>query len=142
MLQLYIEHTFEFKEYEFCRDKFGYLTKDEIRELDKYCKSKFIELIPSISTFGHLYELLSCDKYKHLCELRDFTPKYHYWWERMMHHTINPELDESFELIKSLIDQYLEVSTSDKFNICCDETFDLGTGVNKGKDKGTNRFPN
>ena len=54
----------------------------------------------------------------------------------MLHHTINPELDESFELIKSLIDQYLEVSTSDKFNICCDETFDLGTGVNKGKDKG------
>lgn len=134
-LQLYIEHTFELKEYEHCREKLGYLTKDEIRELEQYCKSKFIELIPSIATFGHLYHLLSSDKYKHLSELPDYVPTSHYWKERMFHHTINPELDESFEVIKSIIDQYLEVTTSDKFNICCDETFDLGNCVNKGKDK-------
>lgn len=135
-LQLYIEHTFEFKEYEFCRDELGYLTKDEIRELDAYCKSKFIELIPSVSSFGHLYHLLSSEKYRHLSELPDYVPTRHYWFERMMHHTINPQFDESFEVIKSLIDQFSAVTTSDKFNICCDETFDLGNGANKGKDKG------
>lgn len=134
-LQLYIEHTFEFKEYEFCKDELGYLTKDEITELERYCNSKFIELVPSISSFGHLYHLLQNDKYKHLCELPDYTPTKHYWAERMAHHTINPELDESFELIKSMLDQYMQVSQSDKFNICCDETFDLATGINKGKDK-------
>ena len=135
-LQLYIEHTFEFEEYKECRDKLGYLTKNEVRELDSYCKSRFVELIPSISTFGHLYHLLSSKKYRHLSELPDYEPTSHYWKERMFHHTINPDIDESFEVIKSLIDQYLEVSTSDKFNICADETFDLGNGVNKGKDKG------
>lgn len=134
-LQLYIEHSFEFEEYKGCRDELGYLTKEEIREFEAYCHSKFIELIPSISTFGHLYHLLSDEKYKHLSELPDYEPKEHYWKERMEHHTINPTLDESFEVVKSLIDQYLEVTTSDKFNICCDETFDLGNGVNKGKDK-------
>lgn len=134
-LQLYIEHTFEFKEYEFCREKLGYLTKDEIRELDKYCKSKFVELIPSVASFGHLYHLLMSEKYKHLSELPDYVPTTHYWMERMCHHTINPELEESFEVIKSLLDQFMEVTTSDKFNICCDETSDLGEGVNKGKDK-------
>ena len=134
-LQLYIEHTFEFKEYEFCREELGCLTRKEIAELDAYCKSKFVELIPSISTFGHLYHLLSSDNYRHLSEFPDYVPTKHYWIERMNHHTINPELKESFLLVKGLIDQYIEVTTSNKFNICCDETFDLGRGVNQGKDK-------
>ncbi len=135
-LQLYVEHSYDFKEYAHCKDKLGYLTKAEIQELDMYCKERFIELIPSLSTFGHLYHLLQSDKYKHLCELSDYEPTSHYWKERMLHHTINPLLDESFELITSLIDQHMEAFTSDKFNICCDETFDLGTDVNKDKDKG------
>ena len=134
-LQLYIEHTYEFKEYDFCLDRLGFLTKDEIKELDKYCKDRFIELIPSIATFGHLYHLLNCDKYKHLCELKNYKPKKNYYIEKMEHHTINPLMDESYKLITSLIDQHMEAFSSNKFNICCDETFDLGTDVNKGMDK-------
>ncbi len=134
-LQLYVEHSYDFKEYDFCKKKLGYLTKAEIEELDRYCKERFIELIPSLSTFGHLYHLLQSDKYKHLCELKDHKPTQHHMKDRMHHHTINPLLDESFEIITSLIDQHMDAFTSDKFNICCDETFDLGTDVNKGKDK-------
>lgn len=132
-LQLYIEHAFEFREYEFCREKLGYLTKDEIREFNGYCKSKFIDLIPSVASFGHLYHLLDNSPYSRLCEFPDYKPTEHYWQEMLPHHTINPELDESFDLIKSLIDQYTEVSESDTFNICCDETVELGNGVNRGK---------
>lgn len=135
-LQLYVEHAFDFKEYDFCKEKLGYMTKEETIELDKYCRENFIELVPSLATFGHLYHLLNEGKYKHLSELPNFVPELHHFKERMAHHTINPLLDESFELIKSLIDQYLECFTSDKFNICCDETFDLCSDVNKGKDKG------
>ncbi len=135
-LQLYVEHSYEFKEYDFCSKELGFLTKEEIMEVDKYCKDRFIDLIPSLSCFGHLYHLLQSDKYKHLCELKDYKPSKHHYFERMKHHTINPLLDESFELIKSLIDQHMEAFTSDYFNICCDETFDLGTDVNKDKDKG------
>ncbi len=136
-LQLYVEHSYEFTEYEFCKEELGYLTKAEIKELDAYCKERFIELVPSLSTFGHLYHLLQSEQYKHLCELPDYIPTEHYYIERMHHHTINPMLDESFELIKSLIDQHMEAFSSDKFNICCDETFDLGNGVNSGLDKGS-----
>ncbi len=136
VLQLYIEHTFAFREYAFCHETLGYLTKSEIQELERYCEDRFIQLIPSVSLFGHLYHLLSHEKYCHLSELPDYVPTHHYWVERMRHHTINPELDESFALVKSLIDQYLEVTQCDTFNICCDETFDLGTGVNRGKDTG------
>ncbi len=135
-LQLYVEHSFEFDEYDFCRDELGYLTKAEVEELDAYCKERFIELIPSLATFGHLYHLLQSDKYKHLCELKDYTPTQHHFVERMVHHTINPLSDESFELIRGLIDSHMSAFTSNCFNICGDETFDLGTDVNKGKDKG------
>ncbi len=134
-LQLYVEHSYEFREYEFCREELGCLTKAEIKELDAYCHERFIELVPSLSSFGHLYHLLQNDKYKHLCELKDFTPTRHHFIERMAHHTINPLLDESFELITSLMDQHMEAFTSNKFNICCDETFDLGRDVNSDKDK-------
>lgn len=136
MLQLYVEHVFPFKEYDGIYQRTGYMTAEETRELDKYCQENFIELVPSLSCFGHLYELLQTEKYKHLCELIDHKQQTIYWQQRMAHHTIDPSNPESFELIKSLIDQYMPLFTSDKFNICCDETFDLGKGRNAAKDVG------
>ncbi len=135
-LQLYVEHSYPFREYAFCCDQLGYLTKEEIQALDIYCKERFIELVPSLSCFGHLYHLLQSEQYKHLCELKDYTPSKHYYMERMRHHTINPLMEESFALVTSLIDQHMSAFSSDKFNICCDETFDLGSDVNKEHDKG------
>ena len=126
-LQLYIEHTCEFEE---CKDligQTGYLTKDEIRQIDAYCHENFIEFIPSLSTFGHLYELLQQPQYQHLRVLKDYEQMPNFWWERMRHHTIDPRNPESIEVIKSLIDQYMPLFTSEYFNICCDETFDLKT---------------
>ncbi len=136
MLQLYVEHTFPFKEYDGIYQKMGYMTAEETIELDKYCQENFVELVPSLSCFGHLYELLQNTKYKYLCELESFEQRAIYWCERMGHHTIDASNPESIELIKSLIDQYSPLFSSKKFNICCDETFDLCNGRNKGKDKG------
>lgn len=136
MLQLYVEHTFPFKEYDGIYQRTGFISPEEIVELDKYCIENFIEFVPSLSCFGHLYELLTDNRYKDLCELENYTDSTIFWCERMGHHTINPLDDRSLELIKSLIDQYSPLFTSNKFNICCDETFDLGNGRNKGIDKG------
>ncbi len=124
-LQLYVEHTYEFKEYKDIKDETGYMTAEETKAIDDYCYENFIELVPSLSTFGHLYELLNLKEYEHLRVLKDYKKECTFWHGRMMHHTIDPRLDESFEVIKSLIDQYLPLFRSDKFNICCDETFDL-----------------
>ena len=38
-------------------------------ELDQYCLERGIELVPSLSCFGHLYKVLSSKGYSHLCEL-------------------------------------------------------------------------
>ena len=135
-LQLYVEHTFEFEETKELIKKTGYITKEEIKELDRYCYENFIEFIPSIATFGHMYEILELEQYRHLRVLKDFKPNTNFWLQRQNHHTIDPLNDESFELVKSLIDQYYPLFETDKFNICCDETFDLknyGETVDTGK---------
>ena len=134
-LQLYVEHTYEFKECAPLLERCGYLTASELRELDEYCRERFIDFIPSISTFGHMYEILELDEYKKLRAISDFTPSSNEWLERMRHHTINPLKSESFDLVSSLIDQYAENFTSEYFNICGDETFDLKDFAEKSSGK-------
>lgn len=133
-LQIYIEHAFEFKEFADSIERTGYMTADEIRELDKYCIDNFIEFIPSLATFGHLYELLEKDRYKHLASIDNFEANEHMWHNRQKHHTLEPTNPESFELAKSLIDQYMPLFNSERFNICCDEPFDLAHGRHAGED--------
>ena len=139
-LQLYVEDAFAFREFEGIITADECLTAAEMSELDTFCYEHFIELVPSLSTFGHLYRLLQSDKYRHLCEYEDWHPWQIYWLEKMAHHTIDVSNPESFELIKSMIDQYVPLFRSNKFNICCDETFDLCKGRNTGKDEGEEYF--
>ncbi len=134
--QLYIEHNFEFDEYKGIYKAFGTLSAEEIMEIDAYCYENFIDFVPSLSTFGHLYRLLQSNKYKHLCELENYENVTHVWRNVMAHHTIDPSNPESIKLICSLIDQYAPLFRSKYFNICCDETFDLTRGKNTGKNAG------
>lgn len=134
--QLYIEHTFAFDEYKGIYKAFGYMTAEEIMQIDEYCYENFIDFIPSLSTFGHLFRLLESNKYKHLCELESYEVRKNPWINAMLHHTIDASDERSLELVYSLIDQYVPLFRSKYFNICCDETFDICNGKNKGKDKG------
>ena len=139
-LQLYVEDAFAFAELSGVMSADETLSAAEIIELDEYCRERFIELVPSVSSFGHLYNLLQSERYKHLCEYENYEPTQHYWIEKMAHHTIDVGNDESIEVIKSMIDQFIPLCRSDKFNICCDETFDLCRGRNAGKDAGEEYF--
>ena len=51
--------------------------------------------------------------------------------DRMDHHTVDVTNKESLILIKKLIEEYLPLFRSKHFNICADETFDLGKGRSK-----------
>ncbi|WDV46409.1 glycoside hydrolase family 20 zincin-like fold domain-containing protein [Clostridiaceae bacterium M8S5] len=130
-LQLYIEHTFLFRGHSEVSTITDPLTAEEIMELDEYCSERFIELVPSIATFGHLYELLRSETYSHLCELENIKDVPYSWVDRMGHHTLNISNDESIEFVKDMIDEFAVLFRTDKFNICADETFDLGKGKNK-----------
>lgn len=139
-LQLYVEDAFTFKELEGIVSPECALTPEEIRELDDYCRERFIDLVPSMSSFGHLYNLLQSEKYNHICELRGFEPHRNYWLERQWHHTVDVYNPETIEVIGSMLRQFIPLFTSKYFNICCDETMDLCNGTNLGRDKGEAYF--
>ena len=125
-LQLYVEHTYLFRDFsEMWRDQTP-ITAEEIRELDSYCRERHIELVPSLASFGHLCTLLSTKTYGDLCEMEDSWKEPFSFWNRMRYHTINVSDGRSLPLIKKMIAEYMQLFSSDKFNICADETFCLG----------------
>lgn len=139
-LQLYVEDAFTFRELDGIITPDNALTPEEIKELDKYCKERFIDLVPSMSSFGHLYTLLQSEKYNHICELKGHVPTKNYWLERQWHHTVDVYNPETIEVIGSMLRQFIPLFSSEYFNICCDETMDLVCGTNNGCDKGEAYF--
>jgi len=123
--QLYIEHTYLFRNLsEAWRDE-DPLEAEDILELDAYCRERHIELIPSLATFGHMYQILSTKTCAELCELRNSEKIPFSYTYAIRRHTINPTHPGALELVKGMISEYKALFTSKKFNICCDETFDL-----------------
>ncbi len=139
-LQLYVEHAFTFRELDGIVTADCALTPEEIKELDEYCRDRFIDLVPSMSTFGHLFTLLQSEKYNHICELKGHKLTRNYWLERQWHHTVDVYNPETIEVIGSMLRQYIPLFSSKYFNICCDETMDLCSGANQGCDKGEAYF--
>ncbi len=140
-LQLYIENTHLFRDFsEVWRDD-DPLTPQEIMELDNYCYVRGIELIPSISTFSHLYKVLRTKQFSYLCELEHSEDDPFDAWDKQDHHTLDITNPDSFPFVCRMIDEYRPLFRTDKFNLCADETFDLGLGRSKeycekiGKDK-------
>ena len=129
--QLYIEQSFAFEGMSEMWRKDSVLTPEEIMEIDKYCLDRDIDFVPSLASFGHLYELLRTKSYENICELENAAGKPFSFWEKMQHHTVNVDNESSFEVIKKMFDEYLPLFSSKLVNICADETFDLGKGRSK-----------
>ncbi|NLK88390.1 MAG: family 20 glycosylhydrolase [Clostridiaceae bacterium] len=130
-LQLYFEHSFAFKKYSEIWTDSDPITAEEILVLDEYCRKRGIELVPSLSVFGHLYHVLLSGTFRHLNEYEVLPDKPFLWTDRMVHYTLDASDPESLAFAKELTDEFIPLFTSDKFNICCDETFDLGLGKNR-----------
>lgn len=133
-LQLYIEHTFLFRNYSEIWGGSEGLSAEDIMELDAYARERHIELVPSLSSFGHCYHLLCSKRFEHLNELDvPASEKPFSFIDRMAHYTLDSTSDSSMKLICSMLDEFLALFSSKRCNICCDETFDLGKGRNKDK---------
>ena len=126
--QLYVEHTYLFRELsEAWRDDTP-LSAEDIMELDEYCRARHIDLVPSLASFGHMYKILSTKTACSLCELEDSEKQPFSYDDVMNHHTINVSHPCAMKFVKKLISEFMPLFTSRKFNICCDETFDLCKG--------------
>ena len=127
-LQLYMENCLRLDGLEEIWSQTDPFTPEDILELDLYCSIRGIELVPCIATFGHLYDLLRSETFGKYREMDTGPGETFTWYHRMRHHIINVSDPGSFTLIKGILDQYMPLFRSNKINICCDETFDLGKG--------------
>lgn len=129
--QLYIEHTFKFDGLSEVWRGSDPLTASDILELDSYCAARGIELVPSVSTFGHHYTALRTQSLRELGEFPQDADRPFSLIERMKHHTLNITHERSYGFATSLIDELMPLFRSRKFNLCADETFDLGKGESR-----------
>lgn len=127
-LQLYMENCLRLDGFEEIWSQTDPFTPEEILELDCYCNIRGVELVPCVATFGHLYDLLRSESFGKYREMDKGPGETFTWYNRMRYHILNVADPGSFTLIKGILDQYLPLFRSDKINICCDETFDLGKG--------------
>ena len=116
-LQLYMEgECFKYEAYPEETQDFDCLTPEDIRELDAYCRERFIDLVPNQNSFGHMYTWLKKPRFHHLGLYEgDEVPS-----------TLNPLLPESFEFMCDLYRSLLPNFTSEYVNIGLDEAYGLG----------------
>ena len=125
MLQLYTEDTYEVKNEPY----FGYLRgaykKEEIQEIDAYCKEKGVELIPCIQTLAHLCTIFKYFEYRDILDYADILL-----------------IDEprTYQLIDNMFATLAENFTSRKVHIGMDEAHMVGLGKYLDKHGVCNRY--
>lgn len=125
-LELYTEHTFAYRNHRNVWQDADPMTAEEIRELDGYCRERFIELVPNQNSFGHMERWLKHPRYAPLAECPEgFTFP---WGAKSGPFSLNPLDSGSLALLEELYAELLPNFRSEKFNVGCDETFDLGLG--------------
>jgi hexosaminidase len=128
--QLYTEHTFAYSNHRKVWEHASPITADEIRQLDAYCKARFIELVPNQNSFGHMERWLKHEPYRALAETTE--PWTSPWGEvRSDPTTLDPSDPGSVKLIDEMFAELLPNFSSKQFNVGCDETFELGQGKSK-----------
>lgn len=131
-LQLYFEgKPFLYPSFsEYYDESSDVLTSEEIEELDRYCKERFVEFVPNQNCFGHMTEWLDGDVFRRLSECPD---GFSFYGTHMPPSTLNPLLEESFGFVAAQFADLLPLFSSDKANIGGDEPFELGMGASKAE---------
>ncbi len=116
-LQIYMEgHVFKFPSFPKYTEEFDCLNAENLKEIQRYCKERFIDLVPNQNSFGHMYQWLKKPELSHLA----VAP------EGGKGGTINPLLPESYELIDRIYSDLLPLHESEYVNVGFDEAGGLG----------------
>ncbi|OQA03580.1 MAG: Glycosyl hydrolase family 20, catalytic domain [Planctomycetes bacterium ADurb.Bin401] len=123
-IQLYIENVFTFKKHPLIGKGYSPFTPEEILAFQEHCKKYHIKLVGSLASFGHMERILEIPKYQHLAEL----PGYLGYAGGI---TLCPTAPGSIKLIKDLYKEFVPLFEAVDFNVCCDETCEIGEGKSK-----------
>ena len=127
-LQLYFEHPFRFAFDPAIAGDSDAFSADELKALDAFCREHFIELVPSFTCFGHMGRILSLPQYRDLAEVEFPAASWEAatWRERLRGCTLHTRDPDAQDLLRKILDEFLPCFSSTRFNLCGDETYDLG----------------
>jgi hypothetical protein len=128
--QLYMEHTFAYRNYEPVWRGWGPLTGEDMLQLDARCRALGIDLVPNQNSFGHLRYWL---EYPPLKKLAEVTEPYECVGGAYVRYptTLAPNHPGTLPFVRELFDELLPHFASARFNVGCDETWDLGRGQSR-----------
>jgi len=121
-LQLYFEHTFAYSGHEEVWRDASPFTAEEIRDLDRYCLARHVELVPNQNCLGHWERWLRHDRYRHLALRSE-------GWEQRGRHreptTVDPANPETLALVRGLLAELLANCSSGRVHVGLDEPWEL-----------------
>ncbi|MCG9879136.1 MAG: beta-N-acetylhexosaminidase [Bacteroidia bacterium] len=112
---LYTENVFKYITHPGIAPADG-ITAQEIKELKQFAKEHYVTLIANQQSFGHMEKLLKVRGYEDLGEAN---------------HILSPSNERTYELLKNFYAEQNEAYGGEYFQINADETFGLGSGINK-----------
>lgn len=127
-LQLYTEHAFAYAKHAQVWGEASPLDADDVKQLDAYCRARGIELAANQNCFGHLRAWLKHPEFADLAEIEPGGVWKFMHWERRGPFSLNPADPASLSFVRGLLEELLPLFTSERVNIGCDETFDVGWG--------------
>lgn len=132
-LELYFEHPFRFA---FDGDIAGEdaYSPDDLRALDALCRELHIDFVPCFTCFGHLGKILSLPRYRALAEAEFPASDWAHatFLQRLRGATVNPDAPGTRALFETILGEFLPCFSSPNFNLCGDETYDLGAHLGPG----------
>ena len=120
--QLYMECAYAYRGHEEVWKDWSPFTSEELRELASYCSARKIDLVPNQNSFAHLGPWMGVKKYaERLAEAPNgiTVPKVR------GPVTLCATSPESYRFLDGLYGDLLPNFTSDRFNVGCDEVYDI-----------------
>jgi len=121
-VELYMEHTFAYRDHREVWEHAGPFTSEEIRELDAYCRGRHVELSANQNCLGHMQRWLSHDRYRAAAIIPEG------WTIDGRHHgplTLDPSKPASLALVRELLGELVGNFTSRRVHVGLDEPWEL-----------------
>ena len=112
----YLEYQYAFKKHPLIGPKDGSLEPDDLRALVEFAGRHHVDVLGNQQSFGHFSRILKHEEYADLAELP---------------HLLCPVKEGTYALLDDMYSEVCPLLPFEMFNVCCDETWGLGTGPSK-----------
>ena len=120
-LQLYIENVFTWRRHPAIGRGYSPFTPEDLLAVQDHGRKHHVRLVGSLSSFGHFEKILRLPAYRHLGEMYGIAGQ-------RGSSMLCPVDPGSIRLVAELYEEFMTLFEAEDFNVCCDETWELGKG--------------